>query len=462
MKTVFYISYIILLTYFISINAIYTILALASQRSNVLRIKQSQYTDFDDIIKSFLTIPVSIITPAYNEERVIVNNVYSCLKLIYPEFEVIIVNDGSNDDTLKILIEEFQLYPVDYFYKVSVKTAQIKTFYRSQNYDNLLVIDKVNSGKADSLNAGVNAAKYRYICATDADSIFAPDGMIRIMRLVLLDPQKTIAVGGQIRISNGLVVKKGETVKLSLPKKIIPSIQVIEYLRTFIANRLGWTSINALLVISGAFGLWRKDVIFEQGGFDPGTSTEDIEMTFALHHLFRDRDEDYSIVNLPDPVTWTEAPETFGDLFRQRERWQRAMIETFFKYKRMFFNPRFGTVGLLGMPYYFFYEILGPFFEIYGYILILIAIFYKFLNPVEFVLFLAVSIGYSAFISLIGLFLEQYDYDTFSFSDLPKLIILALLEPFWYRQYIDFARITATFNVLRGKKEWRGPVRKGE
>jgi cellulose synthase/poly-beta-1,6-N-acetylglucosamine synthase-like glycosyltransferase len=210
------------------------------------------------------------------------------------------------------------------------------------------------------------------------------------------------------------------------------------------------------------FGLWRKDVIFEQGGFSTQTSTEDIEMTFGLHDLFRNKKGDYSIITMPDPVTWTEVPSSFGDLFRQRERWQRAMIETFFKYKKMLLNPRFGSVGMFGMPYYFLYEILGPFVEIYGYGLIFIAIFYRLINIQEFFLFIVVSVGFSALISLFALFLEQYDYNTFTFWELPKLILLAITEFIWYRQFTDLARITATFNVLRGKKDWRSPERKGK
>lgn len=461
MRELFYIAFIVLITYFVSINLIYIVLSLMSQRSNAYRRKQAYYTRFDDILNSFLTIPVSIVIPAFNEERVVTDCVYSCLKLAYPNLEVIVVNDGSTDGTLAALSEEFDLYPVDHFYRDVFPAKPVKAIYHSRKYDNLRVIDKVNGGKADSENAGANLARYRYVCITDADSIFNKDGMLRVMRPVLLDPGRIVAVGGQIRVGNALTVHKGEIETVRFTHRIIPAIQTVEYLRAFIGNRLGWSAMNAQLVISGAFGLWRKDALEERRGFSTTTTHEDIEMTFGLHHKFRKERRDYAIVSMADPVTWTEVPGTLRALMKQRERWQRVVIETFWRYKRMLLNPRYGAVGMLGMPYYLIYEILGPYVELSAYLLVAVAYFLNFLSLPEFLLFLVVSVGLSAYVSLLGLAIEQYNYNTFRTSELPRLVLLALVEPIFYRQTIDLARSIAIVNVIRGRREWSSPERKG-
>lgn len=460
MRTALFVLFLVFIGYFLAINLSYLILAFMSQRSNVHRLKQAKYTDFKNILKSGLTIPISIVVPAYNEEVMIKDCIYSCLKIDYPEHEVIVVNDGSTDRTLDILKEEFDLQPADHFYKAEIPTSPIKAFYRSRKYNNLIVADKEHGSRADSINMGVNIAHNRYVCATDADSLFAKDGIIRLMRLVLVDPGRIVAVGGQVRVSNGLKVKNGEITRYGLPHRLSPNFQIVEYLRAFIANRLGWSALNSLLVISGAFGLWRKDAVVEAGGFSLKAPCDDIDMTFKMHHMFRKAGANYQILSMPDPVVWSEVPDRWRDLFRQRARWQRAVISSWFRNITMNLNPRYGTVGLLGMPHYFLFEILGPFVEIAAIVFVILAASFGFLGGLELGLYLIVSVGFTALISMIALFIEQYNYDTYSTSRLPVVVLFAIFEPV-YRQFIMLTRIWGSLTFFLRRRGWRPARRTG-
>lgn len=461
MSQLLYILYVFFLIYFLSISFIYILLLFFAFFGSVRRLYEAKFTDFDLLSKSYLTIPVSIIIPAFNEELGVVNAVYSALNSIYPEFEVIVVNDGSTDRTLSILKEEFDLKIEDIFYQRSLPTQRVRSIYRSDKYPNLMLIDKDNGGKADALNAGVNLARYRYIVNTDADSIFHRRGLLRISRIVNTDPGRIVAIGGQLRIGNGLDVEKGKVLYKRLPRQLVAKFQVVEYLGSFLGNRVGWSELNSVLVISGGFGMWRKDVVLELGGFTIETTHEDIEMTFRIHEFFRRRKIPYRILFLPDPIVWTEVPDTWRGIFMQRRRWQRVVNEVAWRFRRMFLNPRYGTTGVIGMFYLVVFESLGPFVELFSYVAVILSYIFGFLSLQLLLLFLVVSFGLTAVIRIASVFIEQYSFRTYPLRSLPRLFLIAFFENLGYHQYILLARFVAFFDFLRRRRTWERIERRG-
>lgn len=459
-KTIF-ILYAIFLTYFLSLNFFYLIFLILAFFGSVRRLYEERFTDFDLISRSYLTVPISIMVPAYNERLSIVNSIYSALKSNYPEFEIIVVNDGSTDNTLSVIDEEFGLEVKDIFYRQPIPTKKIRCIYRSKRFPNLWVIDKENGGKADAVNAGSNLSHYRYLMITDADSIFHPMGLLRLVSVVNLDPSLIVAIGGQIRIGNGLNVEKGTIVKKRFPQTLPARFQIVEYLGSFLGNRVGWSEINSVIVISGGFGMWRKDAFIELGGMTTETTHEDIEFTFRIHEYFRKRQIPYRIVFLPDPVVYTEVPNNWRGLFVQRRRWQRVVNEVFWRYRHMFFNPRYGSVGLVGMPYLLFYEILGPFVEFSSYAVVIFLFFIKAISLKLVLLFLLISFGLTAIVRIASVFVEQFSFRTYSIRSLPRLFLLALFENFGYHQFISVARIIALFDALKRRKTWERIERSG-
>lgn len=449
------------LIYFIAINAQYTLLLALSFFGSKQRNREADVADFESVSVSKLTPPVSIVIAAYNEEPVIVDSVLAALALNYPEYELIIVNDGSRDRTLRTMIETFELVRSDRPYRAVIPTAAVRRVYRSQTIENLLVIDKENGGKADSLNAGVNLARYRYICTTDADTVFEPDAMLRIMRPVLFDPQRLIALGGQVRVGNGFEVVDGKIVERRLPRTLLPTLQLVEYLRTFLGNRVGWSVLNSMLLISGAFGLWRRDVLVTVGGFSPHITGEDLELTFRLHRYMRKRGEDYKIISLPDPVCWTEVPVDIPSFTRQRNRWHRVLLESFSEHREMMLNHHFGVVGLLGMPYYFFFEIIGPFAEAISYVIVLSGWMAGAIPTNALVLFLFLSVGYTTLLNAMAILIEDFHYGTYSLTEVVKLIFVGFLDNLGYRQYTMFVRMWATFDWMGKVKSWGKIERRG-
>lgn len=453
--------YVVFLVYFFSLNIMYMVLLALAFSGSVRRLFEAKATDFGLLTKSYLTIPVSVIIPAYNEEQGIVDAVYSVLQLTYPELQVIVVNDGSTDGTMDVLRSEFHLQPEDVFYPEHLETQEMSGIYRSKEFSNLWVLDKVNGGKADALNAGVNLAHYRYIVTTDADSIFEPSGLLRIGRIVNMDPAHIVGLGGQIRVGNGLEIEKGRVVSKRLPSGLAPNLQVVEYLGSFLGNRVGWSELSSVLVISGAFGMWRKDMVIELGGMTSDTTHEDLEFTFRVHDHFRGRGERYEIVFVPDPIVWTEVPTTWRGLYAQRRRWQRVVLEVFWRYRHMLLNPRYGTVGMVGMPYMLVFEIIGPFVELLSYLTVIYFFLSGLLAPRLFFLFLLVSFGLTTSVRIASVFVEQYSFRTYPMRVLPRLFALALVESVGYRQFISVARMQAFADFLRRQKTWARVPRKG-
>ena len=450
------------LSYFIAINSNYFILLVISFFSVLRYRRHIQHEQWRRIIQSPLTIPVSIITPAYNEELTIDESVKSLLMLEYPEFEVIVVNDGSKDKTLEKLKTTFnlQLIPADIEEKVPCK--QILGLYRSPDNPNLVVVDKINGGKADALNAGINVSRYPLICAIDADSLIEGGALLRVTKPFSERPGKTVAVGGVVRVANGCTIEAGRVVRVGLPRTWLPLIQAVEYLRAFLFGRSGWSALNSLLIISGAFGIFRKDVVIAVGGYRQGSLGEDMELVVRMHRRLREQRQEYEMRFLPDPVCWTEVPESPKVLGWQRNRWQRGLIDSLRIHHKMMLNPRYGTIGMFAFPSFVFFEMLAPVVELSGYIVVPLSYALGIVNFPFFALFLTVAILMGVILSTGAVVLEELFYRRYlKTSDIARLVAAAFLENFGYHQLTLWWRLRGFWDYFSGKTAWGKMERKG-
>lgn len=410
-----------------------------------------------------MTMPISIIVPAYNEEASIVENVRSMLALHYPNFEVIVVNDGSRDATMAKLIEAFDLTPVHRPHEEEVAHAPVRGLYGNKDLPNLIVVDKENGGKSDALNAGMNLCRFPLFCAVDADSVLEPDALLRAVQPFAEDPDRVIAVGGTIRIANGCTVSRGRVVKIDIPTRILPLFQVVEYIRAFLMARLAWSSFDSLLMVSGAFGIFKRSIAIEAGGYDASTVGEDLELVVRMHRLMRDTDRPYAVRFIPDPVCWTEAPESWRVLGRQRRRWQRGALETFFKHRSMTLSPRYGAPGMLGFPHLFLVDVLGPAVEFLGYLLMPLFWWMGAIDWEFFVAYLILTFVFGIAVSVGSLALEEQELRRVPRArDLLILTGVAVVENFGYRQINAVWRMMGYYEFLRGRRHnWGVMTRSG-
>jgi cellulose synthase/poly-beta-1,6-N-acetylglucosamine synthase-like glycosyltransferase len=439
----------IIFFYFLIISGFYIILILVSS---------DKLLEFVKIIKNEVNIvgsytkPISLIVPAYNEEETIIDNILSLLDLNYPEFEIIVVNDGSEDHTLQKIVDHFQLRRIDVEINKQVPSAEINGVYGSFSIPNLVVVDKVNGGKSDALNAGINVSRYPLFCGIDADCILEKSALLRIVKPFLKD-EKTIAVGGIVRIANGCRIRDGKLIEAKLPKETIVRFQIIEYFRAFLTSRIGWEKINALLIISGAFGVFKKSAVVKVGGYSK-TIGEDMELTLRLHEYHRKHRIPYKIDFTSDAVCWTQAPNTFKGLRNQRIRWHRGLTDSLMLHKRMLLNPSYGTVGMLSMPYFFFVEMLGPVVEMIGYAMLIVLIATSMLSGFFIFVFLLAFL-YGILFSLSAILFEEMSYKRYSGTwEITSLIAYSFAEQFIYRQLTVYWRVISFFNYKKGSKQW--------
>lgn len=408
------------------------------------------------------TMPISLLVPAFNEAMGVVENVRSLLALTYPNFEIILINDGSTDGTLDALIDAFDMVPVVRAFETAVPHQRVREIYGSPRYPKLIVVDKDNGGKADALNAGINLARMPLICAIDADSLLENDSLLRAVQPFAEDPTNVLAVGGTIRIVNGCTVHAGRVTAVGLPHNLLALFQVVEYLRAFLMARLAWSHLDALMLISGAFGIFKRSAVLAVGGYSLGTVGEDVEIIVKIHRLIHERGIKGEVRFVPDPVCWTEVPETLRVLGRQRRRWQRGSLETFFKHIRMLGNPRYGMAGLVGFPYIFISDVLGPLLEVFGYFLIPLLWGVGILDWDYFLAFLALTFVFGVFISVGSLILEELELHRYPRPiDLVKLTVIAVAENFGYRQINNLWRLAGYWQFLRGAEGWGRMERRG-
>ena len=448
------------LVYFLLLNGFYLVLYTISFFEISDYTRRELYSGVPELFGSNYAPPVSLIVPAYNEEATITASVRSFLSLQYPLFEVVVVNDGSKDSTMKTLREEFDLWESDHPVRMQLETQPIRGVYAAPA-ENVILVDKENGGKADALNAGICAANYPFVCCIDADLILDEDALLRIAR-PMIESRNVVAVGGIVRVANGCTVDSGRVVDIKTPRRPLPNFQIVEYLRAFLAGRTGWSVINALLIISGAFGMFRRQDFIDAGGYAHDTVGEDMEIVTRLHRKKRENKEPYKIVFAPDPVSWTEVPASLKILRRQRDRWHRGLMDTLIRNRKMLLNPRYGTVGMLAMPYFFLFEFLGPVIEILGYLALVIGLSFGIVNVSFAILFFLAAVGLGTLLSVAAVFLEELRLRRYPRpADIVKLTFYAVLENFGYRQLNTVWRAWAIVSYLRNDQSWGSMERQG-
>lgn len=453
--------------YALSITAAYVTLALLAYY-NISQSKIKYTKEEEDLLKiGFERVPgISVVAPAYNEEVIIIDNVNSLLNLDYLTFEVVVVNDGSKDSTLDLLIKNFDLEEVDFPYIEKIRCRPVKRIFKSVNpkLKKLTVVDKVNGGtKADAVNAGINVAKYDYIINTDVDGILARDTLSKVILPVLDSKIPVIAVGATMRMSNGCEVENGVLTRVKPPKALIPTFQETEYLRSYLVSKMGWSVVNAIPNVSGGFGLFNKSVVINTGGFDPKSHAEDMDMTLRIAAYMRSIKKEYRIVQIPDTCCWTEGPSTIKVLNRQRTRWGRGLLQIFITHRRFLFNRKYGRVGLTVTPYALFFEFFAPIIEFTGIICMIFLLLTGHINFNTFWLMLLFVFLTGITMSLITVGLDLWVKKWYNnISEYIKLIIFSSFEAFVYHPLIVIFTLRGYWQYLTQKDfKWGSMTRQG-
>ncbi|PIE28133.1 MAG: glycosyltransferase [Micrococcales bacterium] len=453
------------LIYFVLINTSYLVLIAVATLDFARHLRRMPYSGLDEVASSPLTQPVSIVMAAHREEVGIIVAVRAMLALRYPEYELIVVVDGDPDPTLDVLAEEFDLVPCPFTVTtdVPVRVRPTHLFVPRDGRTALRVLVKQNSGRSDSLNVGINLARYPLVALVDADSVLDPDALLVVSKPFADDPQRTVATGGVIRALNGCQVLGGRVVQTAMPPNWIGRIQVVEYLRAFMLGRTGWSRLGCLVLISGAFGLFRRDLLVQVGGLDPDTIGEDFDLVMRIHHHMRPRRVDYRVSYLAEPVLWTEMPPTFAVLGRQRRRWHRGLWEVLWAHRRMLANPRYGRIGLVAVPYYWVFELFAPLLELTGAVLILLGFLFAAVDTWYALMFLAVAYAYGTLVSIAAILAEEFSFHRYRrWRDLWLVLAAAVLENLGYRQLTAWWRIRGWLQGLaRTKQQWGRMIRLG-
>jgi cellulose synthase/poly-beta-1,6-N-acetylglucosamine synthase-like glycosyltransferase len=422
---------------------------------NAVRKHDAESNDFATLESSRFTIPVSVIVAAYDEEVVIEATIASLLAFDYPEFEVVVVNDGSSDETLERVRAAFGLVPYEMFVRRIFTTQPVRGIYRSPQHPNLVVIDKENGGKADSWNAALNVARYRYVCGVDADTVFDPKALLTAMRVATNDPARIVGVTSQITTARDPArVLSTPVGSRRVDGGLLGLYQHLDFVRAFLNNRLAWSRLGFMLCSPGGFQIWRRDVLEEVGGYSTSFTCEDIELTFRIHEVFRREGRDYEIRCLPDSVGVTEGPDDVAKLVSQRERWQRVINETVVHYRRMWFNPRYGSVGMVGAPFYLLTEVLSPAIELLALASLAAAVFLGIFDLEVFLVVVAAMAFINAALTAGAIFLDDVQSRLYRVRDLARLLFWAPFDMLLYRPIIAWARFKGSWRFLRGDKAW--------
>ena len=442
-----------------SVYLVFTLLALSEVRG-YLRTRDKER--LEQIFRSRLVPPISILCPAYNEGASIVEAVRSLLRLKYSQHEVVVINDGSKDNTLESLIEAFGMEQLECTFENTVTSKPIKALYAAPRYPKLMVVDKENGGKADALNAGINASRYPLFCTVDADALLEEDALLHVVKPMLDRTTFVPVTGGIIRAANGCRIVKGRVESVGLPRKPIEIFQIVEYMRAFLCGRTAQSALNVMLIVSGAFGLFHKATAKIVGGYSTDTVGEDKELVVKIVRYLKEQKRDYEVLFVPQTVCWTEVPATWQTLGRQRNRWHRGMFEVLFKHKDMMFNKTYGRVGYFGMPYFLFIEALGPIVELCGYILLPIAALLGLLAPINALLYTLCAVVFGIILSVSSVLLEEASFHRYPrWKELLTLNFYAIIENFGYRQVTLWWRLRGTIDWLRGQKQWGAQQRQG-
>jgi cellulose synthase/poly-beta-1,6-N-acetylglucosamine synthase-like glycosyltransferase len=452
-----------LFIYYFLCNLVYFALLVTAFYTSARHQRRLESHRLEWIHSSVLSPPITILAPAHNEEKSIRTSVQSMLELDYPELEVIVVNDGSRDRTLAEMTDAFGLREINALYVPQVPSARVRGLYRSSRDPRLLVIDKDAGGsKADAVNAGLNAATSPYVCVVDSDSMLERDALLRLMTPVLYGSKNVVGAGGIVRVLNGSKVENGSMKQVRLPRKPIEVIQVIEYLRAFLIGREAWATLNMLMIISGAFGVFRTDIIRAIGGYRANSIGEDFDLVARMHRYLRDRKESYRILFVPDPVCWTEVPFDWRSLARQRTRWQKGLLDVLWPNRDMTFNPKYGRIGMIAMPYLWVFELAAPVIEIGGIVTIALAAILGVLSRQFFLQFMLFGYAFATMISIGSVLQEEFTYKRYNdWKDVARLITYCFAEHFPYRQFHMIWRLQGIWQYMRGDMTWRPLKRQG-
>ncbi|UFH35299.1 glycosyltransferase family 2 protein [Flavobacterium acetivorans] len=445
----------------------YIILAIISAFETVDYMKKNSFVNYKEILSSSISPSVSIIAPAYNETLNIVENVRSLLSNHYVNYDVIIVNDGSKDDSLEKLIKAYDLVRVEYLINDQIPTKPLRAgVFKSTNpaFEKLVVVDKENGGKADALNMGLNISPNKYVACIDVDCLLLEDALQKMVKPFLESTDsKVIAAGGVIRIANSCVIKDGKLLDINLPRNLIVRGQILEYLRAFLLGRMAWSKLNGLLVISGAFGLFDKKIAIEVGGYDTKTVGEDMEIIVRMRRHMEEQKIKYKVAYIPDPLCWTEAPDSYKIFISQRNRWTRGTIETLKKHRKIGFNRKYNTLGMISYPYWLIYERLAPIIEVLGIFYFLFLLINNNIKWDYAIAFILLCYLFTVMFSIITIITEELTYHQYKKKGIGiRLIMTAFLEPFTNHPFIVYAALKGNFDYYFNKKiKWGEMTRKG-
>jgi len=428
-------------------------------------LRKNSYVDYNSIVSSPLAPSLSVIAPAYNESRSIVDNIRTLLSLYYNNFEVVVINDGSSDDTLDKIMGAYDLEKVNYYFDYRLPCERIRGVYKSRNrsFKRLTVIDKVNGGKADTLNAGLNVCRNDLVVSIDADSIMEPDALLKLVKPFMEAKEKrVIGAGGVIRIANSCEISGGHIRKINLPKQFLPRAQVMEYTRAFLMGRMAWSELDGLLLISGALGMFDREVVIKAGGYSTKTVGEDMELVVRIRRYMAENGLDYDVVYIPDPLCWTEVPANWKILARQRSRWTRGTMETLYTHRKLFLNRKYGKLGILGYPYWLLFEYLAPIIEFLGILWFFFLVITSKLNWPFFLLLTGFVYFFAVSLSIWAVLFEEITFHKYERRrDVLRLVATAFLEPLFYHPMVMLMSIKGNIDKLFKKKSWGKMERRG-
>ncbi len=449
------------IVYFVLVNGFYLLLLASAAIEMRRHVLASRGESRRRVLGSEVAPRISVLAPAYNEVATIETSLRAFLALEYPDLEVVVVNDGSRDATLDVLRERFDLEPIHTIYRRRIPTRPVRQLYRSRSHPNLVVADKENGGKADSLNAALDLASGDLVCAIDADTLIEPDALLRMVRPFLLD-DNTLAAGGTIRVVNDCTVANGRVTEVRLPHRFLASLQVVEYLRAFLFGRLGWNRLGGNLIVSGAFGLFRRDSVIEAGGYLHDSVGEDVELVARLRRVSYETGGPRRVAFIPDPVAWTEVPESLRVLRRQRDRWHRGLADTLWRHRRVLLNPRYGALGMFVLPYFVFVELIAPVIEVVGLVGLAAGLWLGTLNTRFALLFFLAAYGLGVVLNALTILLEEMSFHRYDrLGQRLRLLGLSLIDSIGYRHLTVAWRVQGLINFLRGRTEWGLMERRG-
>ena len=457
---------IVFLLFTTGLMVLYSCMGYLSTRNSLHYRNKNSFGQLNGVKDSPIAPTISIIAPAYNEGLTIIENVRSLLSLNYESYEVIVVNDGSKDDTFEKMLRTFDMVRVSAPKDPNWRSKPVRAVYKSKlkNFNKLILIDKENGGKSDALNAGISFSRSKYVGCIDVDCLLHPDALLHVVKSFIQPSQKrVIAVGGVIRVANSCKIENGELKKIRIPKSWLAKFQLLEYTRSFLIGRMAWGRIDSLLIISGAFGFFDREIAMAAGGYDTGTVGEDMEIVFRMRRYMHNRNQPYTVSYIPDPLCWTEVPEDLNIFINQRDRWARGNLETLVTHRDMLFNPRFGRLGLLSYPYWLFYEWLTPLLEFFGFISIMVFYLLGILNWKFFLVLTTMVYSFATMFSVFAVLMEVFSYNQYkSKKDILTLIGCALLEPFVFHPIVVWAAVRGNYKKLvKANSGWGEQVRKG-